>query len=223
MLHIKSATDTPQKPNISVVTEAGLLAKSGINSAGVAVFINAIWARGVNFQALPVHFALRLVLESTDRAQAVSTLKSLGLGTAVHVMVADATGATSIEGSHLDTVLLEMVDGRIAHTNHFLTEHADGVVGVHLFADTTQRMERATKLLGAAQAPAGSSTGTPIIEHILEDDQGFPTSINRKATGKETSETLFSIVADLRAGTARVRLGRPSEDEGIWNLQPAKL
>lgn len=200
-----------------------MLAKSGINSAGVAVFINAIWARGVNFNALPAHFALRLVLETKDRAEGIATLKSLGLGTAVHIMVADATGATSIEGSHLDTVLLEMVEGKIAHTNHFLEEHAPGVVGVELFEDTQVRMKRATELLETEASVATPTNGVAILEHILEDDQGFPTSINRKAIDNETNETLFSIVADLRAGTARVRLGRPSEREGLWELQPANM
>lgn len=220
LLHIKP---NDGKPNMSFVTEAGLLTKSGINSSGVAVLLNAVICRGVNYSALPVHFALRLVLESQSRAEAVERICKSGACTAAHILVADDTGATSLEVSHLDTVKLEMVDGQIAHTNHFVGEHVTGAQSVlTFFPDSERRMSRISALLKEKKA-AVATDGVKLLERMLEDEDGYPGSINRKETPEKDLATLYSIALDLRARTGRVRLGRPTESEGTWILNPQQL
>jgi isopenicillin-N N-acyltransferase-like protein len=225
LIHIKPNRDSSvRRPKISLVTEAGLLSKSGLNSCGVAVFVNAIKAAGVKFDALPIHIALRTVLDCESRLKAIARLCSLTLGTSGHIMIADKTGGTSLEFSHLDIIQMEMVDGQIAHTNHFLVKHDPAVVDSFIFPDSLTRQKRIMALLG--QAPQQEKEGmapTETFEQMLEDEDGFPTAINRKSSPIRRSETLYSFVTDLKARTARIRLGRPNECEGVWTLKPAEL
>jgi isopenicillin-N N-acyltransferase-like protein len=207
-----------------LATEAGLLSKSGLNSHGVAVFVNAIKAAGVKFDALPIHIALRTVLDCESRLKAIARLLSLTLGTSGHIMIADKTGGTSLEFSHLDIIQMEMTNGQIAHTNHFLVKHDPAVIDSHIFPDSITRQKRIMSLLEEARhqkqrvkAPAES------FEKMLEDEEGFPTAINRKSSPIRQSETLYSFVVDLNNRTARLRLGRPNECEGVWVFKPVEL
>ena len=223
-MHIKPVQDgISPRPRASLLTEAGLLCKSGLSSSGVAVFVNAIKARGVRFDALPVHVALRLALGCETRLKAVARLKSLALGTSGHILIADKTGGTSLEFSHLDVIPLEMVDGQIAHTNHFLVRHEPGVVDSGIFPDSLTRMNRIKVLLeqGCGQVEGGRS---PVgwCERMLKDEDNFPTAVSRKSSPIRASETLYSIVTDLGADVAYVKLGRPNEPEGHWTLKPAE-
>ncbi|WPG99107.1 peptidase C45 acyl-coenzyme A:6-aminopenicillanic acid acyl-transferase [Acrodontium crateriforme] len=221
-MHLSPAVD--KTPRMSFVTEAGLLAKTGLNSDGVAVFMNAILARGIKFAALPMHVALRTVLEAETRLQAIAKLQFLTLGAAGHIMIAHRTGATSLEFSHLDVIQMEMFEGQIAHTNHFLNRHDPRVIDSNIFSDSLERMTRVRELLREKRGNevACGSEAVVLGDFMLQDEQGFPTAINRKASPVKDSETLFSIMVDLQEKTGIVKLGRPNEPEGIWILQPGK-
>ena len=75
------------KPAISMITEAGIIGKIGLNSRGVGVCLNAIKAPGVDFQRLPCHLALRTCLESTSTEEAVVALAKAGVASACHILV----------------------------------------------------------------------------------------------------------------------------------------
>jgi isopenicillin-N N-acyltransferase-like protein len=47
------------KPVIKMITEAGLIGKIGLNSAGVGVCLNAIKAKGMDSTRIPCHLGLR--------------------------------------------------------------------------------------------------------------------------------------------------------------------
>ena len=68
----------PGKPSISMITEAGIIGKIGLNDRGVGVTLNAIRAVGVRFDALPTHLALRAALEAESRKEAVEMLEAAG-------------------------------------------------------------------------------------------------------------------------------------------------
>lgn len=220
--HIIPADES--KPRLSYATEAGLLCKSGINSSGVAVFLNAISQSGISFEALPIHIALRTVLESTSVTDAVSKMLEMKVGTSGNMLIADQAGSICLEFTHADAKEIQMRDGQIAHTNHFLEPHCFTPTSKLPWPDTIQRMQRVTHLLEDYRRGMSSATdGVQCLEHILEDEDGFPTSINRCGTEENGSATLFSIVADLNRKTACLRLGRPSQPDMIWKLSPTEL
>ncbi|KMU75198.1 acyl-CoA [Coccidioides immitis RMSCC 3703] len=89
-MHIRPSQ--PSKPSIHMITEAGIIGKIGLNSCGVGVTLNAIKCAGVDFNKIPCHLALRTVLNSSSRAEAVEKLEKLGVASACHILVADHTG-----------------------------------------------------------------------------------------------------------------------------------
>ena len=190
------------------MTEAGIIGKIGLNSSSVGVTLNAIKAHGVDFAKLPCHLALRTVLNSTSRAEAVEKLMRVGVASACHITVADATtGGVGLECSAQDIVQMPMSDqGVCTHSNHFVNTHAEGVVGVNM-KDSPLRLDRIRSLI--AQEQRGTEPSFEVIERILKDEEGYPESICRMATEKSPLETLFSICMDLGGMKAKVKMGRP--------------
>ncbi|PGH06811.1 hypothetical protein AJ79_06454 [Helicocarpus griseus UAMH5409] len=225
-LHIRQSTPPghPPKPAIHMLTEAGLIGKIGLNSAGVGVTLNAIKAHGVNFFKLPTHLALRAVLDSSSAAEAVEKVEKYGVAAACHILVADAqAGGVGLECSAGDVVGIRMgeeegdAEGVITHSNHFIREHEGLKAGeTRLYLpDSVERLGRIRELV--RQKGKASVEG---IEEILRDEKGYPTSICREVTEKESMATLFSVVMDLGAGRGYVRVGRPVKPEGILGLKP---
>jgi isopenicillin-N N-acyltransferase-like protein len=211
------------KPSISMITEGGIIGKIGLNSAGVGVCLNAIRAKGIDYTRLPTHLALRTALESRSKATAVAALELAGVGTSCHILVGDVTGATGLEFSHADLQKLELHDGKLCHSNHFVAAHrtADGVpIKESVFLeDSKLRLARIGQLLDMAERQDMPST-PETVEKQLEDEENYPTAINRACWPGNEVATLFSIVMDLHARTATVRMGRPTESNETLILQP---
>ncbi|PGH15064.1 hypothetical protein AJ80_05689 [Polytolypa hystricis UAMH7299] len=227
-LHIRqpnpdTTTSSTTKPHIHMITEAGIIGKIGLNSHGVGVTLNAIKSAGVEFNKLPCHLALRAALESPSRSDAVEMLCKYGVASACHILVADETGGTGLECSANDIVQLHMGDegvepvpGVVTHTNHFVHKHSGGAESILYLPDSVPRLARIRELVAACTS--GPSLET--VGDMLKDEQGYPTAICRVATEKYPTETLFSIMMDLVARKARVKIGRPVEPEEAFELSP---
>ncbi len=207
----------PGKPAIDMISEAGIIGKIGLNSAGVGVCLNAIRAKGVDFGKLPCHLALRACLDSSSREEAVNTLTKAGVASAGHITVADPSGGIGLECSHADIVLLPMPSsGILTHTNHFVTQHP-GVEEKLQWQDSLLRLTRIGKLM---------ETTEPSLENVaslLKDEAGLPTAICRDKTHDSTVATLFSIRMDLGTRIAEVTVGRPIQPEEHLKLAPDSL
>lgn len=193
---------------IQMITEAGIIGKIGLNGYGVGCTLNAIRAKGVSFSKLPCHLALRKVLESRSRTEAMAKLEEFGVASACHILVADESGGTGLECSSMDVVKLEM-DGRgvVAHTNHFVLGHVDGVVEkTGWLPDTGFRLKRVGNLL------EGKEVNEKALWEVLKDGiEGEGASICRKAKGEGAIASLFGIVMDLKERKAQVLIGRPDD------------
>ncbi|KAL8841482.1 MAG: hypothetical protein Q9170_000945 [Blastenia crenularia] len=211
---IRLRIDRTDQPSIDMITEAGIIGKIGLNSAGVGVCLNAVRAKGVDFSRLPCHLALRKCLDSTRREEAVAALQHAGVASSCHILVADPHGGSGLECSAVDLVVLPMSSkGVVTHTNHYIDEHP-GVEDEPDLKDTYARLERITELIKFAKPDLRS------VQTLLEDDRGYPASINRQRTDNSSVMTLFSIVMDLPGHSAEVRVGRPSEADETLKLQP---
>ncbi|KAK5018658.1 hypothetical protein LTR16_002078 [Cryomyces antarcticus] len=224
------------KPSIHMITEAGIIGKIGINSCGVGVLLNAISSPGLSYTSLPVHLALRAVLDSSSGPSAVQELKTARVAAACHIMIADAeTGGTGLECSWKDMAEIEMgsqgtgtgsegqgrggLRGVVVHTNHFVREHATGIAEMLELPDSIARLARITALV-RERLEKGEQPSAQALEEMLQDESGYPTSINRHETDSSTVATLFSVVMDLKTRKAIVKLGRPSEPEDVVVLDP---
>jgi isopenicillin-N N-acyltransferase like protein len=213
-------------PKIAMITEAGLIGKVGFNSFSVGVCLNAIRVLGVSFSKLPIHLALRAALNSTSAATAIATLEKAGVASAEHVLVADKEGGTGMEWSALGCRRVQPNEGWVARTNQFLCGVPVGVGPAVVLEDSQVRMVRISQLLRGEttsgekmshenhsnfQKAEGKEMTVEDVERILEDEQGFPCSINRAAVDGKGFQTLFSIVIDLRGREGWVRVGRSTE------------
>lgn len=195
------------KPDIDMITEAGIIGKIGLNSSGVGVCLNAIRAKGIDYSKLPVHLALRACLDSKSKGEAVENLLAAGVASSCHILVADTTGGMGLECSHQDVIQLPMSSrGIITHTNHFVKQHPGVEQRIDL-PDSLVRLERINHLLSAHNGALDAN----VIEEMLKDEDGFPVSICRQKTDDSTVTTLFSIVMDLNKKSASVIIGRPVE------------
>ncbi|KAJ4328099.1 hypothetical protein N0V84_001467 [Fusarium piperis] len=194
-------------PRFTVVTEAGIIGKIGLNESGVGVCLNAIKARGVDHTKWPVHLALRKVLESTSRQSAIDELASVGLAGSAHLLIADELGATGLE-STAKTVELLQADGRgvVIHSNHLLLDHAGSQEHLWLL-DSPKRSDRMQQLVTKELSSKPVLTASDLFK-LFQDEEGYPSGINRDAVGDSSAETLFNIIMNLSERTATIAFGR---------------
>ncbi|KAI2468857.1 AAT-domain-containing protein [Annulohypoxylon bovei var. microspora] len=193
-------------PDISMVTEAGIIGKIGFNSKGVGCCLNAIRCRGLDRTKLPIHFALRTVLESSSREEAIELTKSFGVAGGGHILVGDPTGSTGLECTSLWVKELLMdKEGRVCHTNHLVLDKFD-IDEPPWLTDSPMRLERIQELTSNLSGPTLDT-----MFDLFKDTKGHPASINRMQEGDNKPETLFSILMDLTNKNAQVTFGRPTE------------
>lgn len=201
------------------MTEAGIIGKIGLNSSGVGVTLNAVKARGVDFRRLPVHLALRRVLECESYEEAARALENVGVASACHILIADPRGSVGLECTASDVVRLRPWEVQereiVTHTNHFIEPHGEPSCAPDL-PDSPFRLERINELLEKETGKVSFQT----IGEMLKDEANFPGSICREDSGKDGFATLFSIIIDLNNRKAQIRMGRPTEPVECLTLEP---
>jgi len=202
------------KPTIKMVTEAGLIGKIGMNSAGVGVLLNAIRAKGMDPTRIPCHLGLRMVLESNSREEAVQKLEKYGVASSCHMLVADATGGIGLEWSSVELQKVIMnASQQVFHSNHYLVKHA-GVHDTNWLGDSNYRVTRIQEL---CESLAPHPTAQTVYD-CFKDESNYPGSICRAQVDGGEAATLFNIVMDLESLTAIVTLGRPVAPEEVIQL-----
>lgn len=180
------------------LTEAGMLAKIGLNDRGLGLCLNIL--RSVDdgqAPGVPVHVLLRHLLGCDDVAAASAAARSLQHGASSNILVADHGGhAGSIELSPRGVAVLAPRDGTLAHTNHFLDPgQAVHAAALNPLASTEQRLDCA--LNHAARAPLGKDD----LATLLRDTSGGEFAVCRfpdPALPPEVRiETVAGVVMDL--------------------------
>jgi len=188
------------------LTEAGMLAKVGVNAAGVAVGLTylASASDGVpGAGAVPVHAVLRLLLErSSSVGTALALLDGLRLAGSACIAVADPSQAALVEITP---------DGRSVlppgvHTNHCLDAGLRERQGpIAFLADSEDRLARATTLLRS-----GAS-----LEALLADTSGGVHAIDQPPDpaldDHDRTATVLAVAIDPERRLVRIAPGRPSQ------------
>ena len=212
---IQLTIEQPEKPTIKMITEAGLIGKIGLNSAGVGICLNAIKAKGMDPTRLPCHLGLRMALESWSREEAVRQLEKHGIASGCHMLVADATGGIGLEWSAFDLRKITMNGKKqVFHANHYLMDHI-GVEEVDWLVDSSFR----TKRIEEVSKEIGDEPNMQQVTELFKDEDNYPRSICRAQLGPSFSATLFNIVMDLEAKRADVVIGRPAEPDESFELK----
>lgn len=168
-------------PDILTFTEAGGLARSGLNSAGIGLTANALecdrdYQRGAG---VPLPFIRRKVLESAHLAQAVQTIVSTPKPGSNHMAVSHCDGeAFGFECAPDETFWLAPDRGLYVHANHWIAESARAKVKDTGLAETPDSIYRDKRVRDQLTPRRGQLT-LEDLRGAFFDKWGSPYSVCR--------------------------------------------
>jgi isopenicillin-N N-acyltransferase like protein len=196
------------------LTEAGMLAKIGLNNQGFGVCLNILRSSDDGSRpGIPVHVLLRALLERESVADAVEFASKLSFGASSNVLCADAGGdAAALELSPRDLEVVRGADAVLCHTNHFLAPTAARhQASLAPSLSTVPRLERITELTSAHRGKYSPAD----IQQILRDESDGYLSICRRPDPSLTPEicieTVASVVMDLGQRVMHIAPDVPSQ------------
>ncbi|CZR64475.1 related to acyl-coenzyme A:6-aminopenicillanic-acid-acyltransferase precursor [Phialocephala subalpina] len=222
LLHIKP---TESDIDFKFLSEAGLVGKIGMNSAGFGFCMNAIRSGAFNSANFPVHIMSRRLLQyDTSFDSAIAILDQFGVASAINYMLGDKSGNhADIECSPYGNSLILPHDGFVAHTNHLYGPHRRSNLVDHPAANSFSRLSR-IQLLTEIDKRMEVPTTFESLRSRLSDELGTPFSICRDrppgAVGMERMTTLSTIMMKLKSGKGVVLIGRPCDELPIvkWSF-----
>jgi hypothetical protein len=139
-------------PDFLTFVEAGGLARSGLNAAGISITANYLESDLDHQQVgVPLVCIRRKVLEQQHLATALNVVAATTKSCSNNMMVGSAEGfALDFECAPNETFLIYPEDGIIVHANHFMSQVALSKlkdIGIKRFPDTLYRDWRVKKLL----------------------------------------------------------------------------
>ncbi|WP_157017159.1 C45 family autoproteolytic acyltransferase/hydolase [Mesorhizobium xinjiangense] len=167
-------------PDFLTFTEAGALARCGMNAAGVSIAANYLESdRDYRNLAVPLPFIRRKVLEKARVGEAMHTVYTTAKSCANNMMVAHANGVViDFECAPDETFQVLPKDGLLCHANHFVSPVALSKLrdrGIRNMPDSLYRDLRVRELL---VPHLGAVTRDHVIES-LRDDFETPWSVCR--------------------------------------------
>lgn len=221
------ATRDERGQTVLALTEAGMLAKTGLNSAGVGVCVNMLGCdrdgipRGGE-PGVPYHVLLRAALETDSLTWALRAACRSPRNASINLLLGQAGPAggelIDLELVPGDVGWLHPVDGVLTHANHL-----ESGLPVH---DTVKdfggsspfRSARARRLLG--DAAAARKVDEDDVIAVLRDHQSGPGAICRHLDEREEpldrAETVYSVILDLDARRFALAAGPPCRHEYAW-------
>jgi isopenicillin-N N-acyltransferase like protein len=190
------------QPDYVTVVEAGLLAKAGLNSAGLGIATNALVTDADQGKpGLPYHVLLRALHDCETMTDALTVLQRGGRSSAANYLLAHADGLVlDVEAAPGDFAQLSVrypEHGLALHTNHFLTPPA-GIADFSLWTmpDSAARLGRATAELARRGPPWTAET----FQRVLADHAGYPSAIcchpDHREPAQEQGATVTSLIID---------------------------
>ncbi len=201
----------------TTVTEAGMLAKLGLSSHGVATglnFLNSTADGGVD--GVPIHVLLRLVLSHCD-----CLIDALGLLLGARVSASSCITVAAVEEGTPALLAVELSpsgagvvwpdgDGVLAHANHFASPPAGTL--------DTEPGQRPGTLLRAWHLRRLIAAGTGLEQALCSHFPAGEGICRHAGTGEPWADrraTLLSLVADPGALTLKLACGPPCEAQYV--------
>lgn len=208
--------EQPDGPDFVTVVEAGLLAKTGMNSSGIGLATNALVTDvDVGEPAVPYHVLLRAILDCETISDAYAALMERPRSSSANYLIAHGDGiAVDVEAAPGDFSRLSLVfpeAGVLLHTNHFLALPT-GLRDVSLWAmpDSPFRLERLRTAVSAV--PTGELT-LEGFRAILADHANYPSGVcchpDPRMRPADQGATVASVLMDLDARSLWLADGHP--------------
>ena len=199
-------------PDFVTVVEAGLLAKTGMNAAGLGLVTNALVTDAdVGEPGLPYHVLLRAVLDCATVTEALEALQAGPRSSSANYLIAHASGAAlDIEAAPGDFTRLYPLfpeDGVLRHTNHFLADIHPADLALWAMPSSVIRLQRLRA--------AGTARTLDDFGPLLADHADYPHSICAHPDPAdhpcEQTATIASVLMDLTAKRIWLAAGNPCQ------------
>src|SRR5699024_9474985 len=155
--------------------EAGMLAKIGMNAAGVGVMLNILANDGDRSGGVPVHAVLAAVLNrATSLEEARSIITTAPTSASSTITVVAPEGASVVEiGPHGKAEL--PVAGIAAHTNHFIADTLQE--GARELSAETKSHERLSLLEQRIDGMQGADSAAELTALLRTTGRDAPVSL----------------------------------------------
>jgi isopenicillin-N N-acyltransferase-like protein len=201
-------------PDFVTVVEAGLLAKTGLNAAGLGLVTNALVTDAdLGTPGLPYHVLLRAILDCATVTEALKVLQAGTRSSSANYLIAHASGAAlNVEAAPGDFTRLYPLfpdHGLLLHTNHFLSPRLHPVdVSLWAMPDSAVRLQR-------LRAGATRSATLAGFRALLADHADRPFGICSHPDPHdhplEQGATIASVLMDLTARRLWLAAGNPCQ------------
>ena len=206
---------SPSAPEILTLTEAGMVAKHGLNSEGVAVGLQAMRGQDDGQRVgMPVHVLLRMMLQARTFDEAKAIPRAHQAAASACILLASAAGdLTAVEISPDVVAEVQAQNGILAHTNHALDPGVaakECEIGPH--DSTRQRHQRASEMM---QGGGGDRRKLHVddLKAILRDHEGQPACIcrhpDKSVAAVDRWESVCALIIDMGIMGMHVAPGLP--------------
>lgn len=197
-------------PDILTFTEAGALARSGFNAAGISITANYLESdRDYRQLGMPLALLRRKVLETPHLAEAMRTVYVTPKSASNNIMISHKAGVTlDFECAPDETFLVQHDRGLLVHANHWLSPVALGKVRDTGIAQTPDSLYRDIRVRDSLTPKIGRIT-VDDVKAALFDDFSTPWSVcrpPRQTRSNNLSATVAMIVLQPAAGIMEVAL-----------------
>ncbi|WP_326551048.1 C45 family peptidase [Micromonospora sp. NBC_01813] len=212
---------------VLTLAEAGMLAKTGLNSAGLGVCVNMLGSDRDGLAAgrapgVPYHVLLRAVLEAGSLGQASRVACRTTRNASINLLLGQA-GPYGGELLDLEVVpgdvgWLHPTDGILTHANHLESALSVRDTMKNFGGSSLFRAARARRLLvdRADRAPVDLAD----LADVFHDHLGLPLAICRHLDERDApvdqGETVFSVLLDLDSRRLGLAAGPPCRHEYQW-------
>jgi isopenicillin-N N-acyltransferase-like protein len=195
-------------PDILTFTEAGGLARSGFNAAGIAISANYLESdRDYRQLGVPLALIRRKTLEQEHLALAMHTVYATPKSAANNMIVSHCGGvAIDFECAPDETFQVHPERGLIVHSNHFVSSIALAKLrdtGIINTPDSLYRDRRVRDLL----TPQIGRITRETVKAALADDFGTPWSVcrpPRRNLNNNLSATVAAVIMEPALGIMEV-------------------
>jgi isopenicillin-N N-acyltransferase-like protein len=201
---------------VAALTEAGMLAKSGLNNHGLGVCVNLIGSdRDGTPGGVPYHVLLRSALEADSMSWATRNTIRAPRSASINILIGqshqDGGEILDLELVPGDAGWMHPQDGILVHTNHFETglpiyDTIKDWGGSSLF-----RSARVRRILLRHEG----KLGTEHLLDVLKDHHSAPVAICRHLDDRDSeadrSATIWTVLMDLDERSIRLIPGPPCE------------
>jgi len=202
----------PGEPTLLTMTEAGMVAKVGLNSAGLAVSLNLLRSQSDGREVgMPVHVLLRKMLQARSFAEAGAVADLAPPSGSSCITLASAAGELlSLEITPAGVAEVWGEQGLLAHTNHCVDAGAAaGECALDMASTSRERVGRAWELLRAGRGELDVAAMQAILRDHGDDPRCICRHPNMALAPLDRGESVCGLVMDLGTGVMHVAPGVP--------------